>query len=213
MLRQNALYKCYRPTKNGYITFCYTFYIVRHRELSPLYPLTFFEIWVNQRWLLNAGINCKSFILIIVFRMFHSYCFRVVFTLIIIFGFLGSFVIIKIRGVPFILLRLRPNTTIFNLVTPLGFNTRLSNCTPKAELKTCKSLISRSECPLFFNNMVYVFLCLEFITPIFTSIDDMFIAGGLFLNSSLSLEKLGRRTRETGISFSWLTLSPGNRAR
>ena len=49
-----------------------------------------------------------SLIFFTIFRMFHSYFFEVTFTLIIIFGLFGSFVIINTRGEPFTLLRLCP---------------------------------------------------------------------------------------------------------
>ena len=86
----------------------------RHLQLTERSKLTAtrflaeFQIRIHNGWLFNARIDDQSLIFFTIFRMFHSYFFEVTFTLIIIFGLFGSFVIINTRGEPFTLLRLCP---------------------------------------------------------------------------------------------------------
>ena len=104
----HTLHQCHGLTQDGHVTFHNTFHILSHRKLTATRFLAEFQIRIHNGWLFNARIDDQSLIFFTIFRMFHSYFFEVTFTLIIIFGLFGSFVIINTRGEPFTLLRLCP---------------------------------------------------------------------------------------------------------
>ena len=71
-----------------------------------------------------------------------------------------------------------PISRNLHLVVAPGFKTRFFNCTPKAELNTCKSRISRLDLPTFFTIIVCERFSSSANSPMTSSLAERWMAGG-----------------------------------